>query len=626
VLPWLVRDFAARLGRVRPLPDPDTLAQLALQDMQNNEADAAQAKCLQALNANRQHPLALTVLGLILHSRARHEDAVRVFNALTLLEPNNAEHWTNLGTALRPTRRYDQALAAHNRAMALGPVSAGLLYNIGLLHMDRFEYDPAYAILTQALNLAPTAAGVRWLFAQCCYDIGLVEEALAALEGWQKFQGLNPEVSAQIAYLLVSMGESRRAEPALRQLSADPRDAGRNSLVAVRVLERLNRLADARTALESIKTVPGTNVSDPDLLMAEAMVAQREGDDEAACRCLALALQDQSDPLRRHHLLFPLAKSLDTLGRCEEAYAALEEAHRSQVAFLQAIIGKTPADGSPTMALVDNGCDPDDVAAWQEASAPAPHDTPIFIVGFPRSGTTLLEQTLDAHPLLKSMDEQPFLQKARDDVADCGIRYPVELGKLSSDELRGIRSRYWERVRNKIELRPEQRLVDKNPLNMLRLPLIRRLFPDARIILAIRHPCDTILSCFMQYFRAPDLALMCRDLPTLADNYKHAFDFWYAQWPILRPFSCEIQYETFVADFRAQVRNLSDFLQLPWDDAMLAPGEHARAKGFISTPSYSQVIEPISSRSVGHWKAYERHFNDVLPTLLPYLERWGYAT
>jgi hypothetical protein len=71
---------------------------------------------------------------------------------------------------------------------------------------------------------------------------------------------------------------------------------------------------------------------------------------------------------------------------------------------------------------------------------------------------------------------------------------------------------------------------------------------------------------------------------------------------------------------------LSDFLQLPWDDAMLAPGEHARAKGFISTPSYSQVIEPISSRSVGHWKAYERHFNDVLPTLLPYLERWGYAT
>jgi hypothetical protein len=130
----------------------------------------------------------------------------------------------------------------------------------------------------------------------------------------------------------------------------------------------------------------------------------------------------------------------------------------------------------------------------------------------------------------------------------------------------------------------------------------------------------------MQYFRAPDLALMCRDLPTLAGNYKRAFDFWYAQWPLLRPFSREIQYETFVADFDAQVRGLSDFLRLPWDDAMLAPGEHARAKGFISTPSYSQVIEPINSRSVGHWKAYEQRFTEVLPTLLPYIERWGYAT
>jgi tetratricopeptide (TPR) repeat protein len=594
--------------------------------MQNNQVDAAQAKCLQALNANRQHPLALTVLGLILHSRARHDDAVRVFNALTLLEPNNAEHWSNLGTALRPTRRYDQALAAHNRAMAIGPTSAGLLYNVGLLHMDRFEYDSAYAILTQAVKLAPTGASVRCLFAQCCYDVGLFEEALASLEGWQKFQGLTAEVSAQIAYLLVSMGESRRAESALRQLSADPQDGGRNSLSAVRVLERLNRLPDARAALESAKTVPGTNASDPDLLMAEAVLAQREGDHQAASRFLELALQGQSDPPRRHHLLFPLAKSLDTLGRREEAYAALEEAHQSQVAYLQAVTGKSPSDESPTMALVDNGCDPEDVATWGEASTPAPQNAPIFIVGFPRSGTTLLEQTLDAHPGLKSMDEQPFLKKAHDDLNECGIRYPAELGKLTAEQLRQIRARYWERVRNKIELRPEHRLVDKNPLNLLRLPLIRRLFPDARIILAIRHPCDTVLSCFMQYFRAPDLALMCRDLPTLAGNYKRAFDFWYAQWPMLRPFSFEIQYETFVADFRAQARYLSDFLQLPWDEAMLAPGEHARAKGFISTPSYSQVIEPINSRSVGHWKAYEQHFIDVLPTLRPYLERWGYAT
>jgi hypothetical protein len=81
-----------------------------------------------------------------------------------------------------------------------------------------------------------------------------------------------------------------------------------------------------------------------------------------------------------------------------------------------------------------------------------------------------------------------------------------------------------------------------------------------------------------------------------------------------------------VADFAPQVRALSEFLELPWNDAMLAPAEHARSKGFISTPSYAQVIQPVHGRSVGRWKRYERHFGDVIPQIEPYLERWGYTS
>ena len=95
-------------------PDPDTLAQLALQDLQNGQVAAAESKCLQALAVKGRHPRALSVLGVILHSRGRDEDAVRVFNALTQFEPNDARHWENLGAALRPTKRYDSALAAYD--------------------------------------------------------------------------------------------------------------------------------------------------------------------------------------------------------------------------------------------------------------------------------------------------------------------------------------------------------------------------------------------------------------------------------------------------------------------------------------------------------------------------------
>jgi len=622
----MARARAVRLRHVKNGPDPDALAQLALLDLQNNQVAAAEAKGLRALSANRDHPVALTVIGLILHSRARHDDAVRVFNALTLLEPHQAAHWTNLGTALRPTGRYDEALAAHDRALQLEPNSAGVLYNIGLVQMDRLDYASAHGVLKQALMSAPDAAAVRRLFAQCCYDVGLVEDALAALEEWPKLHGLTAEVTAEIAYLLIKMGESRRTGQALNQLSISAREGSQSSLAAVHVLERINHLADARAAMKGLKAKEGTNKSDADILLAEATLAQREDDHQEAFRLLSSALRDQRDFPRRHNLLFPLAKSLDALRRFDEAYAALEEAHRSQIAFLTAITGKTLADESPTMSLVQNGCDPKDIASWNESMTPEAEDSPIFIVGFPRSGTTLLEQTLDAHPRLKSMDEQPFLKKANDEMMDSGIRYPAELGKLDTAQLQSIRARYWERVRKKITLRPEQRLVDKNPLNMLRLPLIRRIFPNARIILAIRHPCDTLLSCFMQQFRAPDLAFLCRDLLTLARTYRLAFDYWYAQLPLLQPISRELRYESFVTDFESQVRGLSDFLQLPWDDAMLAPGEHARAKGFISTPSYAQVIQQVNNRSVGQWKSYAGHFEGILPILMPCIERWNYGT
>jgi Flp pilus assembly protein TadD len=606
-------------------PDPDALAQLAFQDLQNNRPADAEANCLRALSVNRQHSRALTLLGMILHSQVRHEEAVRVFNALTLQEPENAEHWSNLGAALRSTGRFGAALEACGRAAQLGTASPGLLYNIGLLQSDRCDFQAAYTTLTQAVALAPNDAGIRCVFAQCCYDLSRFDEALAALENWPTLRGLTSDAVAQIAYLLVTLGEPRRAEPALRRLTESSQRGERASLMLVRVLERVNRLPAAREAMTQLKASQGTSGADPDVLLAEAVLAARAGAHEEACRLLALALQDHSDFLRRHQLLFPLAKSLDALRRYEEAYTALIEAHRSQVAFLQAATGKTAAEKSPTMALARDGCDPKDIALWDDTNSPGTADSPIFIVAFPRSGTTLLEQTLDAHPSLKSMDEQAFLKKALDDVTDYGIRYPVELGKLTDAQLQSVRERYWQRVRLKVELLPGQRLVDKNPLNLLRLPLICRLFPNAPIMLAIRHPCDTVLSCFLQHFRAPDLALMCQDLLTLANHYSHAFDFWNAQLPLLRAATYTLRYETLVTDFPAQVRKLSEFLRLPWDDAMLAPGEHARAKGFISTPSYAQVIQPVNEKSVGRWQGYAVHFKDILPILMPFIERWGYS-
>jgi tetratricopeptide (TPR) repeat protein len=604
--------------------DPAALVDLARQDLASGQIAAAQEKCLRVLGAHHHHPGALDVLGAVLSSDGRYEEAVRVFNALTLMQPAVAAHWQNLGTVLRPTGRQAQSLAAFERALRLGPPTAGLLYNLGALQMDRLDYGAAHLALRDAVALAPRDARIRWTYAQCCYDIGHRQEAVTAVEDWETLEGLSVEIMVSIALLLVTSGAAHLAQPALQRLMANPPATGRAAVGFALLLERLHRLDEASAVMQQLELDDRSPNADSERLAMSAVLADRAGRHEDAHRQITLALAKQHEFVHRYNLLYPLAKACDALGRYEEAYTAAAEAHRSQLAFLERATGKACEEQSQLWALTANGCDPNDIALWESVGT-APEGGPIFIVGFPRSGTTLLEQMLDAHPLLQSMDEQPFLLGAITRVTNQGIGYPTELGKLSGSDLNDIRAHYWDAVRDRVPLAPDRRLVDKNPMNMVLLPIIRRLFPNAPIILAIRHPCDTVLSCFLQHFRS-DLALLSRDLTALARSYSRAFGFWYSQSSLLRPDTHELKYEQLTADLATEVDRLCAFLKLPQHRAMLAPGEHARARGFISTPSYAQVVEPVSNRSVGRWKRYERHFgNEVLAVLMPWIERWGYS-
>ena len=604
--------------------EPEMLVELARQELASGQVGAAQEKCLRVLGAQQHHPGALDVLGTILASQGRYEEAVRVFNALTLMQPAVAAHWQNLGTVLRPAGRPAQALAALERALRLAPPTAGLLYNLGALQMDRLDYRAAHLALRDAAVLAPRNPRIRWTYAQCCCDIGHRQEAVTALEDWETLEGLDVEIMVSIALLLVTSGAARRAQPAIQRLLANPPASGRAVVGFALLLERLHRVDEAQAAMQRVAPSDESSNQDSERLAMSARLADRAGRHEDAHRLLTLALGQPREFVHRYNLLFPLAKACDALGRYEEAYIAAEEAHRSQLAFLERAVGRSSEEQSQLWALTVNGCSPDDISLWDGAGN-ASETNPIFIVGFPRSGTTLLEQMLDAHPQLQSMDEQPFILRSVAQVTDRGFSYPRELGKLTESDLRELRAQYWDGVRKRVPLAPDRRLVDKNPMNMVLLPIIRRLFPKAPIILAIRHPCDTVLSCFLQHFPS-DLALIGRDLTALARSYARAFDYWDSQSSLLRPITHELKYERLIADFAAEVDRLCAFLQLPRHEAMLAPGEHARTKGFISTPSYAQVIEPIGDRSVERWKHYRRHFgSEALGLLMPWIERWGYA-
>lgn len=609
----------------KPAVDPDALVDAATALYQRGQYDAAASRCRRALKARPAHLGALNLLGVALNAQGQHAKASEIFAELTRREPGHVDHWMNLGTALLAQRRHADALAAYAQASALGEASADFFYNVGLVHLDMGNFEAAHAVLADARRLAPDDADICYQHAVCCDETMRHAEAIAALRDWPRMRGLRTDLLAKIGLLLMKLGELRSAEDAVDLAARDPQPDAESALRMIQVQERTNRLAQARAALARLKADPRSSSLGTDLLLAEARLADREGSWQDAHDLYVEILDSTPQFHLRHNHLFPLARMLDALGRSDEAFAALEEAHRSQVAYLKLTMPNAASRQSQPFRLADLCSDAADFAAWDTTGAPSLEESPIFIVGFPRSGTTLLEQTLDANPSLASMDETWFLHETIDRMIQQGFSYPDRLSSMSGAWLAELRGLYWERVRSKIKLAPGLRVVDKNPLNLLALPAIRRLFPNARILLAVRHPCDVILSCYMQHFGAPDFVLLCRDLPSLATAYRRAFDCWYREADILRPAAREVRYETLVADFETEVRAIADYLDLAWTDSMLEPGRHAASKGFISAPSYSQVVQPVNARAVGRWNSYASHFAPVISHLRLYLERWGYS-
>lgn len=596
----------------------------AVAALRAGDLDRAERLATEVLKRTPRDVDALNVQALVHNARGQHRDAANVFRRLTELQPRQIAHWVNLGTALRATGKLDEALDAYRTAADLGEASASFLFNLGLLHLDRLDYVDAHAALARAAQAEPNDVEIRLYYARACYDCVRNDEARRALEGWRQHDGLDTRLLREIATLWLQLGDTVEADAAVRDaLSRDPDDL-RARLCAIQIAERTNRVDQAKAAFGQISDASGDAELADDIARVAVVLAQRSGDHAAAVDHYQRLLSRARTARDRADLLFPFAKSLDALGHYDEAFATLERAHESQQEFLRQSAPRFQQRDRDPLEITNFSVDATDVARWDHTGAPGIEESPIFVVAFPRSGTTLLEQMLDAHPQLESMDEQPFLQNAIERMQRLGARYPEGLASLSREQLDEVCGDYWSRVTREVKLAPGRRLVDKNPLNLLRLPAIRRLFPQSPIVLVIRHPCDVVLSCFMQHFRAPDFANLCSTLDRLAAGFTRSFEFWYRQAELLSPHCVELRYEAFVADVEPHARAIATFIGVDWDDAMLDPAKSARSRGFISTPSYAQVVQPVNTRAIGRWRNYAKYFEPVLPKLAPCLRRWSY--
>lgn len=575
----------------------------------------------------------LLLRALALHATRQLDEALQLFIRLTEIAPDTFEYWNNLGLIARETGDTQTALQALQRAHVLAPQQADVHYNLGLLLLQQKRWLDARDSLLEAVRLAPDLIEARLQAAYACHVCGDNTGEEAMLENAGNWPPQPAEQALTLASMLSTLGQQDAAIRSLQNALLPQDDTAsvmRQRIAALRaaLYERANRLDLAEAELVSLR-LDDLSAHPPQLScavwLAHAAVAARGGDTQRAGELYEHVIATSEDAEVLAQAAFGLAAARDKQSRPCDAWSALQRAHEAQLAMACAVVPELMDKDSQPLAMASLSVSRSERDRWAALTAPYGKQSPVFIVGFPRSGTTLLEQMLDAHPDFCAMDERAFIHELTERMNLADQPYPAALADLTETDASQLRALYAAMVRKVVPALGARQLVDKNPLNMLCLPMIARLFPEARIILCLRHPCDVLLSCYMQPFRSPAFMVLCSSLERLAHGYVHAFEHWFDQVEVFAPRVLEWRYESVVTRFEEQVQRLGDFLDIMDPAPMTRFADHARNKGYISTPSYAQVTQGIYARSVRRWHAYREMFEPVLPILRPIMTRLGYS-
>lgn len=521
-------------------------------------------------------PQLLRITAFVDQQQGRAEQAITGYRRVLAGFPQDYESWDNLGLLLSAAGDIGGAVDAFDQAIRLRAEPA--------FHIHRSK------ALAQGVRHSERQSGLRAAAKLFPRDVPLLVE-LGLAEG--------------------AVGDFGAAEAAYRMaLQVDPRHAPAYLEYGM-LLETLNRLGDMRALVGQAHTA---GIDGAEIAFVEAWLLKREGRfAEALVR--AEAAFPGTEPSRHAQLIGEIC---DRLGDTDRAFAAFAEMNRIAALGPASAFARSQ-DFPAQVAQVVERLTPEAVARWTPLALADDPPAPIFLLGFPRSGTTLLDTLLMNLAELQVFEEAPMLERVEAMLGD-----PARLATLQSDEAARLRRAYFAEAAA-IQPLDGRTIVDKFPLHLARAPLIHRLFPDARIIMAERHPCDVVLSCFMARFQVNRAMVQFHGLDSAARLYDLAMQAWTRAEALLPIRVHHVRYERMVDDLAGEIRPLLDFLGLAWRDEVLDNRGSAARRSHIATASYAQVSEPIYTRAAYRWERYRRHLEPVLPVLAPWAERLGYS-
>lgn len=544
--------------------------------------------------------------------------------SLTQGDATEAAEFLRAVNAALAARDMGRSIELANQALARG-FQAPLFLNLSA-YADELQgdYDQSLRKLTQAFALAPSDSSIIASMGVCLSKLGRAQEALAAFD---TAIGMSPNYALAHSgrgLMLAALMDVERAREALeRAVALDPGFAEPVAALAGLASDRGDYDSARAYATRALELEP----NQPTATLALAYLDHRDGRNDAVIsRLERLFAESNLTTLHRANAQLLLADALDAVDRTREALeayqagnAAIRETHSRNAERIGLELGVEYCHRLHAFfeQALKRSWPPIPVAAG-ESSAKG-H---AFLVGFPRSGTTLLEQVLASHPDVVALEEKPPLAELQstyfDD--DAGLS---RLAAMDTKTATDARKQYWRRVRE-FGVEPTGKIfVDKLPLSTPFLPLIAKLFPTAKIIFARRDPRDVVVSCFRRRFRQNAMILEFTSIERTArlyDSVMRLAELYFAN------LSLDVhiyRYEALVEDFDAEAKSLCAFLGLPWDAAMRSFADTAKKRD-VRTPSAPQVRRGLYKEGVGQWRRYADGLAGVLPILQPWVERYRY--
>jgi tetratricopeptide (TPR) repeat protein len=510
------------------------------------------------------------------HKEGRLEEAERLYREIIRANPKNVDAIRLLGRVALSARRHNDAERLFHRAIRLAPDFTGAMADLARLFKEQNRFDEAIEWFEKVIELEPANPQAHFQLAGTLAPAALTYRAI---ESYRKALELSPKFPGArlgLGHVLKTVGRQEEAIEAYRECIRLRPDNG-----------------ESYWSLANLKTY---RLSDGDIAEMEKRLDQDD-------------LTHQS----RVNFLFALAKAQEDRGQYERAwerYVAGNAAQRREEKY----------DPVGTEVVNDSIVEVFDRELLERnAGVGNPDPSPIFIVGLPRSGSTLIEQILASHSAVEGTSELPYVGRVATSLnrnrAD-GVNYPEAIRELSAENFEALGQDYLDlAAMHRTEGAP--RFIDKMPNNFPAVGFLHLVLPNAKIVDARRHPLDSCLGCFRQLFaKGQTFTYDLNDIGEYFLEYQRMMDHWDE---VLPGRVLTVQYEELVSDVEPQVRRLLDYCELPFEENCLRFYETDRP---VRTASSEQVRQPIHSRSVGFWRNYEDKLEELKTVLEPVLPRY----